>query len=462
MKPLEQFKLIVTDHRKVFDEKLFVGGQDFRLNYHSIVDSLLVPLPPRIADLLRIAGSIHFIDRLVVRDRKHGPNYWPRKISCRVEVREPEFWKSSSVSKLLHDALCFVSGDIWTLDFIASTATERCVTEWQRPLGILWDDPIRVCLYSGGLDSAAGLANQIVAAPAPTTIAVNVQHRSDLGSTANDQLKMLGRHFGTQIQPLVVPFEMATPATFKVSEETSQRARSFLFVSIGGAIAALTGSSALEVYESGIGSINLPLLAGMSGSQATRGSHPKFLRLMSALLGHVANRPIDVVLPFANYTKGEVVRALKQMDQTDLIKSTISCVHYPIRTEKGEPWKSCGICPGCIFRRIALSSVGIEENPKTYEHDIFNSVFKLNHKTQHYLMAFLLQIDNLAEIDTGHLPRMIVRHLETTDALGPQTSPQEIKQLYSRYLLEWRSVLREARKNGCGWASRIDLPVQAA
>ncbi len=54
---------------------------------------------------------------------------------------------------------------------------------------------------------------------------------------------------------------------------------------------------------------NVPLLAGMEGSQATRSCHPAFVRSMATLLSLVAERPIAVRLPYFGFTKGEVVKA---------------------------------------------------------------------------------------------------------------------------------------------------------
>ena len=76
-------------------------------------------------------------------------------------------------------------------------------------------------------------------------------------------------------------------------EEKSQRTRSFLFVATGGVVSATTASTELEMYESGVGAINVPLLAGMEGSQATRSAHPStrdrfslmMMRSISLLIG---------------------------------------------------------------------------------------------------------------------------------------------------------------------------------
>jgi 7-cyano-7-deazaguanine synthase in queuosine biosynthesis len=460
---LEQFKIRMTDLQRS-EEREFVGGRNFGLGYGAISDFLLLPLTSRMIDLLRIASSIYFVDRLVKRDRKHGPESWCRKIACSIEVRELEFWSNPSVQDVLQEAVNFVSGDEWDFEFVESVVSNGFEYEWQRPLQFdSSTEPKRVCLYSGGLDSAAGLAKRLLDVPETATLAVNVQHRTDLGHCVTEQLRVLSREFKADLRPVVIPFEMDTPKSFAGREETSQRTRSFLFVAAGGIIAGATGASELELYESGIGALNAPLLAGMEGSQATRSAHPKFLELMSGLLSLVVSRRIDVTLPFRNSTKGDVVKSLDSDSLREIARSTISCAHYPVRLEKGGTWKSCGLCPACIFRRVALHSAGISEASEGYQHDLLDPrTSRLSPKKLRYLIAYLLQVDSFAVLDQGRLPSVISRHLRNTEVLLPGDSQQVYVDLFQRYRSEWHNLLGHARRNGCDWAHRIDVSLQAA
>ena len=296
----DEFGIRMTDlHRSKSLE--FVGGRNFRLNHRAITKTIVAPLSLRMLDFLRIASSVYFTDRLVKRDRRHGPDGWPRSMALNIDVSDASFWRDPAVHHLVTTAVGFVSGDDWDLSF--READQRRL-KMQQPLR--FGDPgraERVCLYSGGLDSAAGLAKQLSTAPEPSTLAVNVQHRNDIGKTVVEQLRPLSNHFKANVQPVIVPFEMDTPKRFAGQEETSQRSRSFLFVAVGGVVAWAIGASEVEVYESGIGAINAPLLAGMEGSQATRSAHPTFLKLMSRLLSAVSGFEIDVTLPFSNFDK---------------------------------------------------------------------------------------------------------------------------------------------------------------
>ena len=165
-------------------------------------------------------------------------------------------------------------------------------------------------------------------------IPVVVRHRSDIGKMALDQLRLLAKRFHSELNTVVVPFEMDAPKSLVGREETSQRSRSFLFTAVGGVVAWASGSSRLEIYELGIGAINAPLLAAMHGSQATRSTHPEFLLRMSRLLSLAAERQIEVCLPFKKMTKGEVVRTLNADGLREIVPLTASCVHYPLRQKK--------------------------------------------------------------------------------------------------------------------------------
>lgn len=442
----------------------FVGGRDFQINHRAISEAIMRPLTSRMVDLLRISASIYFLDRLIPRDRRHGPRGWIRTISYSLEVQEPDFWTASPVRELLHEALNFVSGDRWNLEFRQSDVLPGSAYACQQSIDPHFlGETRRVFLYSGGLDSATGLAKQMVESPRVMNLAVTIQHRTDLGGTVKEQLRRLAVHTGADFIPVVVPFEMGAPKSLGQAEETSQRTRSFLFVATGGIVAAAAGSSELELYESGVGAINVPLLAGMEGSQATRSAHPRFLKLMSRLLEQVVGHRLEVRLPFMAMTKGDLAKDVDKLVLQELAQSTISCAHFPVRLEKGDKWKSCGVCPACIFRRVALHAAGITEPGDVYQHDLFSVPSSpLPPKKLRYLTAYLLLVDSLRELDAGELPLLVTQHLRGTNLLQPGESPQAYLDLFRRYRSDWYGLLEQARRDGWALLNRIDVPVQAA
>ena len=179
---------------------------------------------------------------------------------------------------------------------------------------------------------------------------------------------------------------------------------------------------------------------------------------MSRLLSIVADRQIDVILPFKHLTKGEIVASLAADGLRELAKSTISCVSYPLRQRTR---KSCGICAACIFRRVALDAAGIDEAADTYQFNILGP-HSVPPKKMNYLKAFLNQIDSLVETDHGRLPVSISKHLYQTGLVERGKSMEGYVDLYRRYRREWVAFITKAKLNGCKWASLIDLPLKAA
>src|SRR5207244_11187612 len=139
--------------------------------------------------------------------------------------------------------------------------------------------------------------------------------------------KPLRRHLGVPIDPLIGKVAMMCKSHLnRKQEETTQRCRCFLFASLGAIAAIMHGQRVVEVFESGIGAINLPLMAGMVGAMTTKSAHPKFLRLMSRLSRIVAEGEVEFRLPFFTKTKGQVVRSLVEARLEELAYLTASCV----------------------------------------------------------------------------------------------------------------------------------------
>jgi hypothetical protein len=239
-------------------------------------------------------------------------------------------------------------------------------------------------------------------------------------------------------------------------EENTQRCRSFLFASVGGVVATAMGASTIEVYESGVGAINMPLMAGMVGSKATKGCHPWFLCLMSGLMTLIAGREISFVLPFLEKTKAEVVGTLAEEGLDELARSTVSCVHYPLR-ERAH--KQCGICLACIFRRQALTLAGIEEPGDSYKYDIFGTPRQdtsVAANATEFLKAFLVQVSKLSELESRtEVPWFLRRHLIGTGVVQDGQPLTPFVDLYRRYRNEWLALVAKAQALGWSWPNLL-------
>jgi 7-cyano-7-deazaguanine synthase in queuosine biosynthesis len=428
------------------------AGKQFRFDLDAMSRFSLGEPPSRLVDLLRIASSIYVVDRLVKRHTQNGPNHPSRALGLRVSVLDQAFWNRPEVRDALGEAVDFVSGDFWDIDFAQDSSSfsriQRLLpnpSEGETPL---------LCLYSGGLDSAAGLVSRIAENPDRSVIPVTVWHQPRQRHLLKQQYDILRGRFQTQIDPLIVKVAMGwTTGLEKKQQEQSQRGRSFLFLAIGAIAAIMQGQHSVELFESGIGAINLPLMAGMVSSKATRSSHPEFLRLMSRLVSLVADTEIEFSLPFFSNTKGEVTKKLAELGLQDLAVLTASCVGYPLRHSKA---KQCGVCPACLFRRQAMHVAGIPEPDHSYKHDLFAPPFlfePVSLERLNYLKAFLMQVAQLNNVEHGEqLPRAFERHVVGTGILQRGQSQKGLIDLLVRYRDEWMTIATHARRYGHGWA----------
>jgi len=375
-------------------------------------------------------------------------------------VLEPEFWNGEEVREKLTECLDTVGGDGWQWSFVSDQRRE--FASYQPEFRFIDAPAPLVCLHNTGLDSTAGLARRLRDRAVEQTIPVLVRHQTGQAGLALKQFQILQEHYGLrvgQIQPLMVGVRVY-PSKIRPlgveDEENTQRCRSFLFASVGGVVAAAMGASSVEVYESGVGAINMPLMAGMVGSKATKGCHPRFLCLMSGLMTLIAGRKISFVLPFLEKTKAEVVGTLAEEGLDELARSTVSCVHYPLRERIH---KQCGVCPACIFRRQALTLAGIEEPGDSYKYDIFGTPRQdtsVAANASEFLKAFLMQVSKLSELEPrAKEPWFLRRHLVGTGAVEDGQPLTPFVDLYRRYRNEWLALVAKARAQGWSWANLL-------
>jgi 7-cyano-7-deazaguanine synthase in queuosine biosynthesis len=425
--------------------KRLVAGEHFRLRADDVQGCCCLRLVPRLNDLLNVGMAFYVIDRM-------SPRYagslreWHRSFRVTLEVSEPNFWNEPQVHSQLTQAMEFLSGDDWNLKFTAGPHYMLSGHLFEE----LRESVDAVCLSSGGLDSTAGLAIRILEEPSLKVLPVTVRHSSSLASRVRRSLRSLGRTLAVDLPPIVVRTAMVAPTRLAGVEEISQRCRAFLFSAVGGGVAALHGVPAVEVYESGIGAVNLPLMAGMVSSQSTRSSHPRFLSMMSGLISQVAEFPIVFRLPFFDRTKAEVVAGLCRAGLSDLVNSTASCIHYPLRHPR---YKQCGICVACLDRRMALFAAGIEEPRDLYRYDLFSTGHApLPRSARNTINALFVQLYRLADLENGAaFHRTDLNYLHHTEVIAAGESPAALVDLYRRYRSEWLRLIAAGQERGWPW-----------
>jgi 7-cyano-7-deazaguanine synthase in queuosine biosynthesis len=366
-------------------------------------------------------------------------------------VTSPEFW--SGHADLLGRILGIVSNDAWDLQFSAGTIEPAQVgllpAEHPAPL---------VCLYSSGLDSAAGLLNRLRDG-VRSVVTVTVCHQPGQRRRVLRQLEVFRCHYGARVIPIFVRTTLRHAPALK-QQELSQRCRSFLFLAIGAAVAGTVGAGDVEIFESGVGVLNLPSMTGMLvGARATRSCHPELLRLMAELVSAAAGRQIGFSLPFVRRTKSEVVRAFAEEGLQAVVPLTTSCVHYPIRIRGSA--KQCGLCFSCIGRRQALFASDVEDPASQYQHDIFNLDYDVAPMDLEGLRADLFQVARLAELSSHGLPAWFSRHLYGSHVIQMEDSVEPWRDLMLRYRAEWLRMIERGRERHLKWAELVNAPKAA-
>jgi hypothetical protein len=181
-----------------------------------------------------------------------------------------------------------------------------------------------------------------------------VSHRSatKIASTQTELVASLRARFG---RSRILHIPVLVNLDEHLGRESTRRTRSFLFASLGAATARLFGLDRVSLFENGVVSMNLPLLAQVVGARATRTTHPQVLAGFRDLLSGLFECPFSVTNPFVWRTKAEIVEGISAHGFGDLIRDTRSCTRVRDMTRQHP---HCGLCSQCIDRRFAVLAAG--------------------------------------------------------------------------------------------------------
>lgn len=333
-------------------------GSGSTIRYSGSLRSQLA-VPPPALDLLNVAAAIFCVDRLEER-----PGTWTRSIELKLAVRELELW--DAVRKDFADAVSFLSGDRWELEFRASAQPVHAPSEVSEPVDA-------VCLFSGGLDSFTGALNLLAEGKRVCLVG---HHGPGQTQEVQRALKQaLNRRYRDQI--IFRPFflQPAAPAAGQArslpdGNETTQRSRSLLFLAAGLTVAAGYGPHVpLYIPENGFIGINVPLTGARKGSLSTRTTHPHFIEQLSGCVRRLSiTNP--TVNPFRLMTKGEILATCQdQGTLRRLADATLSCAHPEAARWVQREQTNCGYCFPCLIRRASMHHVGLDRASR-YTYDV--------------------------------------------------------------------------------------------
>ena len=341
------------------------------LEIEDIRQQMFKDVPTRLRDLLDIATYVFAADQAVLRGANEVETFgasWRRRFHFVVPVGDLEFWRSDETKRCLAEMLGFLSDDHYDFEFVQVTKRPS-LQGFLKNLnnqGEMLGFPEQVFLYSGGLDSLGGAAEEIVNQKR-RVILVNHRATEKLDKRYQTIRELLDKK-ATNNPP--VHIRVTVHKKKWMNKEHTQRSRSFLYVTLGATIANMLGQSNVRFYENGIVSMNLPICAQVVGGKATRSTHPRVLHEFGELLSRVLGTPFVVQNPFHWKTKGEVIDLIVRSGCPELIAPSISCTHI---WEMTNEHSHCGTCSQCVDRRFAVIAANAEQHDRAeqYAVDVF-------------------------------------------------------------------------------------------
>ena len=411
-------------------------------------------LPDCAADLMDVMGAVYAADR---RSKRifNGTATGQRRIGIRIPVRDPEAWSSPELVISLRKLLSWVSGDVWDLEFTGRARAKGLEGGQGFLFEVPLEAPVNVSLFSGGLDSLAGLSHHALEYPGGSRVLVSGCTHNRLSSQQAAQVDWLRYAWrggqpaaAGEVRHVVVPF--GVDADDAVNEEKGQRTRALLFLAMGVNAALQAGADSLQVFENGIGALNLPLNGTQLGTDNYRGVHPRTLAMAEGLFESVLEKPVRIENPFMFTTKAEMCRALPEAGLAALVRETVSCDGYPQRVP-GQP--QCGGCTSCVLRRQALFCSGLSENDPSagYRRDVLSSVKRLKPHESHGFMVMDEQVKQMARCLESDWPwrELTIAYPElarTTVELADRPGAPDHEDLAAGYVELFRTHVNEWNK----------------
>lgn len=392
---------------------------------------------PVLHDAFLVAAAVEFCDRTKPRPTQG----WGRYFKLRIPVHDPERWIQDDVSKALLDALEFLTGDSWSIEFYVRKNSVEPPRQGQFNL----DRKISAVIpFSDGLDSCSAAR---LAAQEWGTRLVRVR----LG-TKNFFPDGIMR----KIEPFTaVPYKVRRHKNFNT--ESSARSRSFKFSLISGIAAYLSGACKIIVPESGLGAFG-PSLVPVGHAYPDYRSHPRFGRKMENFLYSLLEFKGHYDYPYIWNTKGETLTQFIEIShEADTWTKTRSCWQQNRQVSINGKARQCGICAACMLRRLSIhaadqiepSDAYVWENlgARTFEEGASQNFDKnkITEAMRQHAIAGALHLDHLAALleSSVNKSRLNLEYFWLSQSLDLPLDnvKKKMNRLLVRHKNEWKNFM---------------------
>lgn len=328
-------------------------------------------------DVFLIGCFVYGIDILLPR-KSFSVNGWSREIE--VEFPVESLYLFNGGKNELEQLLSFLTGDYWQISFIQRDVTPLFVNTKKVYSNDYRKSHKRISLFSGGLDSLIGVIDQL--AKSKDRMVLVSHYDATFKGAKSDQDKidkiLYKKYSHYHLLQTRVDLEGYDINGNKINTETTLRSRSFLFLCQAVFVASsIEDGKEILIPENGTISLNHPLTPSRRSSCSTRTAHPyyliKVIDFISKLgLNHLIKNEYEMK------TKGEM---LEECIDNDILRATYkkscSCAKRGTRKDIRDVMTGtnhCGICMPCIYRRVALHRIGMDDevvgtnlfNPQKY------------------------------------------------------------------------------------------------
>lgn len=250
-------------------------NNDLNLRIENISHAVLKDVGERASDVVRIASYVYAADQLI---RRGGPTdvyhkHWKREFFFVIPVQDIGFWKRPDVQDRLTDVLSFLTEDNYTFYFTQlSIFFTQLVFDFEKRES-LYSYPDCAVLFSGGADSLCE-AVELVGNLNRKPLLISHTPSPILNSFQEHLARQLRAQFTNWVFPHV---SMSVHRRGSEAKESSQRSRSFLYLTLGSVVANQVGLKDVFLPDNGIVTLNLPKSPQIIGAFASRSTHPRFI-----------------------------------------------------------------------------------------------------------------------------------------------------------------------------------------
>lgn len=431
-----------------------VLGDHLLISYRALERFCWARLSDRDIDLLCVVGAAAFADRVSRRIPSAG---WARALRLIVPVREPCLWEAPATRNALQDALQYLTGDSWSFEFVYRRTSDEAALQ----LFLRQPPPSHsvVLPYSGGLDSLAEFLRIRSAEPGVTPLLLTTEHGANRQTVAAT-LERFRPHVQLGIPVRLSPGEHA---------EDTYRTRTLLFFTLAALAAKLAGAERVHVGEAGQGSLG-PSLVPYGGEHPYRATHPAFTMRLRRLLLALWGRAPAFEHPNVWNTKAELIASARPAGLDSAWTNSVSCSRNIARIKPGSKVRHCGICGGCLFRRLSLRAANMplaDSEPYVWQDFAATSldgavlpshrhICRTTSTDEDIATYALLSLKHLADFANTADPEILgVAGAELAIPVqeSPHTTTERLRRLLAAHEREWRAFV-EAIPVG-GWAHRL-------